>query len=123
MGTPEANVRCDHDNDDYHHNDYGNGISGATASVSVTALLSDGLSVSPIRYPNGRFALIRASSVLSTRAILLNKRLRLALLDDIRWRRDDCERNTLPVAVILNLLATAFRVLLRAIDFGIGRER
>ena len=74
-------------------------------------------------HANGRFALMRASSVLSTRAILLNCRLRLAFLDDIKWRREDCERKTLPRAVILNRLATAFLVLLRAMDFGIGRER
>ena len=66
---------------------------------------------------------MRATSVLSTRAALLSKRFRLALFDDIRWRREDCARRTLPVPVILNRLATAFRVLLRAIDFGIGRER
>jgi hypothetical protein len=32
-------------------------------------------------------------------------------------------RNTLPRAVILKRFATALRVLLRAIDFGIRRER
>jgi hypothetical protein len=33
------------------------------------------------------------------------------------------ERMTLPVAVILNRLATDFFVLLRAIAFGMGQER
>ena len=67
--------------------------------------------------------MIRATSVLSTPAILLNCRLRLAFLDDMRCRRDDCERNTLPVPVILNRFLTAFLVLLREMAFGIRRER
>jgi hypothetical protein len=66
---------------------------------------------------------MRAMSVPSTRAILLKCRLRLALLEDMRCRREDWERKTFPVAVILNRFRTAFLVLLREMDFGIGRER
>ena len=62
-------------------------------------------------------------SVLSTKADFAIKRLRLALLDDMRCRREDCERKTLPLAVILNRFLTAFFVLLRETGFGIGRER
>jgi len=64
-------------------------------------------------------ALIRATSVLSTHAALLSRRLRFAFLADNKWRREECARNTLPRAVILKRLATALRVLLRAIGFGI----
>jgi hypothetical protein len=73
--------------------------------------------------PKGRFALIRATSVLSTRAALLSRRLRFAFLADNKWRREECARNTLPRAVILKRLATALRVLLRAIGFGIRLQR
>jgi len=59
---------------------------------------------------------------LSTRAALLKRRLRFARLEDNKWRREECDRNTLPRAVILKRLATALRVLLRAIDFGMGCE-
>ena len=69
------------------------------------------------------FALIRASSVLWTAADLAMCRLRLALFDESKWRRDACWRLTFPVAVILNRFETAFRVLLRAIGFGIRRGR
>jgi hypothetical protein len=62
---------------------------------------------------------MRATSVLSTRAALLSRLLRLALLADNKWRREECARNTLPCAVILKRFATDFRVLLRAIAFGI----
>src|SRR5919201_901139 len=72
---------------------------------------------------NGKFALIRASSVLSTCAALLNCRFRLAFLAESRWRRDDCARKILPRAVILNRLATDLRVLLRAIGLGIGAQK
>jgi hypothetical protein len=44
-------------------------------------------------------------------------------LDDSKCRREDCALNTLPRAVILKRFATALRVLLRATDFGIRRER
>jgi hypothetical protein len=74
-------------------------------------------------YANGRFALIRATSVLSTSAALLSRRFRFALLDESKCRRDECDRNTLPRPVILNRFATAFFVLRRAMGFGIGRER
>jgi len=39
----------------------------------------------------------------------------------MRCRREDCERKTLPLAVILNRFLTAFFVLLRETGFGIGR--
>ena len=59
----------------------------------------------------------------STRAALLNRRLRFAFLADNKCRREECARNTLPRAVILKRFATAFRVLLRAIGFGIKQGR
>ncbi len=68
------------------------------------------------------FALIRAVSVESTTADFAMWRFRLALFEESRCRREAWERMTLPVAVILNRLATALRVLLRAIGFGIRRE-
>jgi hypothetical protein len=49
--------------------------------------------------------------------------LRFARLEDNKWRREECARNTLPRAVILKRFATALRVLLRAIDFGIRLQR
>ncbi len=66
---------------------------------------------------------MRATSVSSTRAALPSWRLRFAFLDDSKCRREDCALNTLPRAVILKRFATALRVLLRATDFGIRRER
>ena len=51
------------------------------------------------------------------------RRLRFALLDESKWRRDACWRSTFPLAVILNRFETDFRVLLRAIGFGIRRGR
>ena len=63
-----------------------------------------------------------ATSVLSTRAALLKRRLRFAFLDESKWRREECARSTLPRAVILKRFATDLRVLLRAIGFGIRRE-
>jgi hypothetical protein len=60
--------------------------------------------------------------VLSTQAALLSRRLRLAFLADIKWRREECARNTLPRAVILKRFATDLRVLLRAIGLGMRRE-
>jgi len=65
---------------------------------------------------------MRATSVLSTRAALLKRRLRFAFLDESKWRREECARSTLPRAVILKRFATDLRVLLRAIGFGIRRE-
>ena len=62
---------------------------------------------------------MRATSVLSTHALLLNRRLRFAFFDANKWRREECARKTLPRAVILKRFATALRVLLRAIGFGI----
>src|SRR3954447_21811010 len=47
-------------------------------------------------------------------------RFRFAFFDDARWRNPGLRRRSLPVAVILNRLATAFFVLRRAIDFGMG---
>ena len=69
------------------------------------------------------FALIRAVSVLWTWADFAMCRLRLALLDESKCRRDACWRRTLPLAVILNRFETAFLVLLREIGFGIRRGR
>ena len=66
---------------------------------------------------------MRATSVLSTRAALLKWRLRFAFLADSKWRREECARSTLPRAVILKRFATDLRVLLRAIGFGIRRQR
>jgi hypothetical protein len=63
---------------------------------------------------------MRATSVSSTRAALLKWRFRFALFDDNKWRREECARNTFPRAVILKRFATALRVLLRAIGFGIS---
>ena len=57
----------------------------------------------------------------STRAAFPSRRLRLALFDDNRWRREERDLKTLPLAVILKRFATAFRVLLRATGFGIRR--
>ena len=69
------------------------------------------------------FILIRAVSVLWTSADFAMCRLRLALFDESRCRREACCRLTFPVPVILNRLETAFRVLLREIGFGIRRGR
>jgi hypothetical protein len=76
----------------------------------------------PTRQPKGRFNFILATSVRSTHAALASRRLRFALFVDIRWRREERVLKTLPRAVILKRFATAFRVLLRATDFGIRRE-
>jgi hypothetical protein len=65
---------------------------------------------------------MRATSVLSTSAALLKWRFRFALFSDSKWRREECARKTLPPAVILKRFATALRVLLRAIAFGIRRQ-
>ena len=73
--------------------------------------------------PNGMFDLIRYVSVLSTSADLAIWRLRLALFEESRCLREACCRITLPVPVILNRFETDFRVLLRAIAFGIRRGR
>jgi hypothetical protein len=67
--------------------------------------------------------LIRATSVLSTSAALPSRRLRFAFFADNKWRREERDRNTLPLAVILKRFATDLRVLLRAIGFGMGGER
>lgn len=48
-------------------------------------------------------------------------RLRLAFLEEAKWRRPGLRRNNLPVAVTLNRLATAFLVFRRAMDLGMGR--
>ena len=72
--------------------------------------------------PKGRFNFILATSVRSTHAAFASRRLRFAFFVDIRWRREERVLKTLPRAVILKRFATAFRVLLRATDFGIRRE-
>ena len=69
------------------------------------------------------FDLIRYVSVLSTSADFAMWRLRFALFEESKCRRDACWRMTLPVPVILNRFETAFRVLLREIGFGIRRAR
>ncbi len=66
---------------------------------------------------------MRATSLGSTSTLLARCRLRLALFDDNKWRREAWARSTLPDAVILNRLATAFFVFLRATRFGIRREK
>ena len=69
------------------------------------------------------FALMRFMSVLSSTMALAIWRLRFALFEESRWRREACWRRTLPVAVILNRFETAFRVLLRAIGLGIRARK
>lgn len=66
---------------------------------------------------------MRATSVGSTTADLAILRLRLELFVARRCRRLAFVRMILPVPVILKRLATALRVLLRAIGFGIGKVR
>lgn len=66
---------------------------------------------------------MRATSVSSTSAALLKWRFLFALFDDIKCRREECARSTLPRAVILKRFETDLRVLLRAIAFGISQER
>ena len=65
---------------------------------------------------------MRATSVSSTRAALLKWRFRFALFADIKCRREECARSTLPRAVILKRFATDLRVLLRAIGLGMSRQ-
>ncbi len=72
-------------------------------------------------YAKGRFALMRAVSDSCTTTDLPSLRLFLDDLHSSRCRRPLRERTTLPVPVILKRLATAFRVLLRAMDFGMER--
>jgi hypothetical protein len=55
---------------------------------------------------------MRYRSVASTTAILPRRRSRWEFLVWARWRLPARERNALPVAVILNRLATAFLVLM-----------
>ena len=66
---------------------------------------------------------MRATSVRSTSAALPRWRLRFAFLDESKCRREECALRTFPRAVILKRFATALRVLLRAIDFGMSGER
>lgn len=66
---------------------------------------------------------MRATSVRSTSAALARWRLRFAFLDESKCLREEWALKTLPRAVILKRFATDLRVLLRAIDFGIERER
>jgi hypothetical protein len=53
---------------------------------------------------------------------LPSRRLRFALFDDNKWRREERDLKTFPRAVILKRFATDLRVLLRAMGFGIQRE-
>src|SRR5215469_12503688 len=55
---------------------------------------------------------MRYSSVASTVVNPRNERRRLGFLVCARWRRPALERRTLPLAVILNRLATDFLVLM-----------
>lgn len=66
---------------------------------------------------------MRAMSLTSTRMFLASWRLRLALLDDNKCRREAWARRTFPEAVTLNRLATAFFVFLRATGFGISEKQ
>jgi len=66
---------------------------------------------------------MRATSVGSTTADLAILRLRFELLVARRWRRLAFVRMILPVPVTLKRLATALRVLLRAIGFGMGKVK
>src|SRR6516162_6871371 len=61
---------------------------------------------------NGRFCLMRYSSVASTAVNPRKDRRRLGFFVCARWRRPALERRTLPLAVILNRLATDFFVLM-----------
>jgi hypothetical protein len=61
---------------------------------------------------NGRFCLIRYSSVLCTRVLPRNDRRRLGFLVCIKCRRPALSLNTLPFAVILNRFAADFLVLM-----------
>ena len=63
---------------------------------------------------------MRATSESETRPDLARFRFRLADLHSSKWRRPALLRTILPLPVILNRFATAFLVLLRAIDFGMG---
>ena len=98
-------------------------IPARCGTLAISGIIDPGHNTQSALYANGRFALIRFTSVEWTTADFARCRLRLAFLHDIRWRRVACERSTLPFDVILNRLATAFLVLLRATDFGIRRGR
>jgi hypothetical protein len=69
---------------------------------------------------NGKFSLIRFSSVASTTATFASCRFRFALFEASKCRRPAWARNTLPDPVTLKRLATDFFVLRLAIGFGIG---
>ena len=118
--------RDDHQHDDDNPNtksrvgDHGTVLSLLGRDAALRR--PDSVARCPYSQLNGRFAFTRATSVSSTRAALASRRLRFALFVDNRWRRDGCALKTLPRAVILKRLATALRVLLRAMGFGIRRE-
>lgn len=57
-----------------------------------------------------------------TRPALPRLRLRLAFLEEAKWRSPGLRRRSLPDAVILNRFAAAFFVFRRAIDLGMGRR-
>src|SRR5690606_6810838 len=69
---------------------------------------------------NGRLARTFALSTSATRATLPRLRLRLRLLFCRMWRLPCLRRSTLPVAVTLKRLATAFLVLARPEFLDIG---
>jgi hypothetical protein len=75
---------------------------------------------SPSPQWNGKFSLIRFSSVASTTATFASCRFRFALLEASKCRRPAWARNTLPDPLTLKRLATDFFVLRLAIGFGIG---
>jgi hypothetical protein len=69
------------------------------------------------------FALIAGASTSATRATLPRLRFRLRFLFCNRWRLPFLRRSTLPDAVNLNRLETAFRVLAMPAFLDIGAER
>lgn len=74
-------------------------------------------------YEKGRFSLTLSMSPSATRPRLARLRFCLADLQESKCRRPAFVRKTLPEAVTLNRFATAFLVLLRAMDFGMGPGR
>ena len=106
--------RHDHKHDDDTPNTKSSGRDRAASGFSILELRR--------LQPKGRFAFIRATSVLCTRAALPSLRLRFAFFADNRWRREERALKTLPPAVILKRFATDLRVLLRTVGFGITGE-
>lgn len=80
-----------------------------------------GRRIRSVNYEKGRLFLIFATSQSFTMADCARLRFRFEDLHSSKCLRLAWARTTLPVAVSLNRFATAFLVLLRAIDFGMGR--